>query len=409
MPYPYTYGAASIPWSALASDAQTQVNNRVLRAGDTMTGNLGISSSTAQLTLTSVAGNYSNISFTSAGSNRWLFGKDNSGETGSNAGSNFFINSYTDAGAFYQTPVSITRSTGVMNLNYGLWTGGTVTLAATGTGVVYSPLLYLVAGPYAPFIRSYNLGSGNGQIQFINSANNNTNFTVDEQGDAVIRGNLTALGSTINFAGQLTITSGGMTVYGWSGANNTGVIYFGQQANQKYLYYDGTEFNFNGAPVRCIGSSNAAAIFTSPALQIQTQNSSTSNIWQIGSDTNSSYCVFANGSTGMYMVWGATAWTANSDERLKDIKGEIKDALSKVKRIRSVLYSWKDGLDTTKVHPGVIAQDIQKVQPESVTEGTDGFLGVAYTDLIPLALAAIKELAARVETFEARLNGLHRR
>lgn len=48
---------------------------------------------------------------------RWEFGKSNTSESGSNAGSDFFINRYADGGAYLSQPFVIKRSTGYVGVN----------------------------------------------------------------------------------------------------------------------------------------------------------------------------------------------------------------------------------------------------------------------------------------------------
>jgi hypothetical protein len=48
--------------------------------------------------------------------NRWIFGKSTAVESGSEAGSNFFINRYNDAGNYTGQPFAITRSTGTVTI-----------------------------------------------------------------------------------------------------------------------------------------------------------------------------------------------------------------------------------------------------------------------------------------------------
>ncbi|MGA0604947.1 hypothetical protein ACO2Q0_03020 [Phenylobacterium sp. VNQ135] len=62
-------------------------------------------------TLAGAAGTFRLFAFTTAGLNRFVMGLDNAAE-GSNAGSNFFINLYNDAGAFVSQPLQIIRGTG---------------------------------------------------------------------------------------------------------------------------------------------------------------------------------------------------------------------------------------------------------------------------------------------------------
>ena len=46
---------------------------------------------------------------------------------------------------------------------------------------------------------------------------------------------------------------------------------------------------------------------------------------------------------------------------------------------------------------GVIAQEVQKVFPDAVTLGKDGYLEVDYIQLIPIMIEAIKELKIEVD------------
>jgi hypothetical protein len=54
----------------------------------------------------------------------------------------------------------------------------------------------------------------------------------------------------------------------------------------------------------------------------------------------------------------------------------------------------------------LIAQDVQVVLPEAVDASNPDKLGVAYTEVIPLLVAAIKELSAKNDALETRLSVL---
>jgi len=124
--------------------------------------------------------------------------------------------------------------------------------------------------------------------------------------------------------------------------------------------------------------------------------------WSVGpSASNSVFVVYNASDVGVYMASGSTAWTGTSDERIKNITGNITDALAKTNTLRAVNFSWKADVKNTP-HVGLIAQDVQRVLPEAVSEN-DGYLGVAYTDVIPLLTAAIQELAAKVAELEAKI------
>ena len=75
--------------------------------------------------------------------------------------------------------------------------------------------------------------------------------------------------------------------------------------------------------------------------------------------------------------------------------------------LRAVNFSWKSD-ETKKENLGLIAQDVEKVFPqvidktklpsnqdEVVIDETE-YLGVRYTDLIPVLVKAIQELSAEI-------------
>jgi hypothetical protein len=106
-----------------------------------------------------------------------------------------------------------------------------------------------------------------------------------------------------------------------------------------------------------------------------------------------------NTSGGVYLASTATSWTANSDERLKDIIEPISNAVSKVGSLRAIIGKYKNDQTNTR-RSFLIAQDVQSVLPEAVDASNPDQLGVAYTDVIPLLVAAIKELTAEVNALK---------
>jgi hypothetical protein len=102
---------------------------------------------------------------------------------------------------------------------------------------------------------------------------------------------------------------------------------------------------------------------------------------------------------GVYLGYSASSWTGVSDAKLKNITGEISNGLSKVQQLRAAEFTWKHD-DTNEPQVGLIAQDVQKVLPEAVSEN-EGNLGVRYTEVIPLLVAAIKELKAEFDAYKA--------
>ena len=94
----------------------------------------------------------------------------------------------------------------------------------------------------------------------------------------------------------------------------------------------------------------------------------------------------------------------SSDIRLKENINPIPNALEKVNQISGNTYDWKEGYDEVHSHKGndvgVIAQEIEQILPQIVTNRDNGFKAVQYEKIIPLLIEAIKELSAKVDSLE---------
>lgn len=87
----------------------------------------------------------------------------------------------------------------------------------------------------------------------------------------------------------------------------------------------------------------------------------------------------------------ATTVNSSSDENLKKNIHTIENALDKINQLRGVNFTWKD---TDEKSAGVIAQELQKVFPELVSENENG-LSINYNGLIGVLIEAVKELLTR--------------
>lgn len=86
--------------------------------------------------------------------------------------------------------------------------------------------------------------------------------------------------------------------------------------------------------------------------------------------------------------------TSSSDIRLKSNIKDIDNALNKVLAARGVYFDMNE-----KTHVGVIAQEIETILPE-VVSNTSEYKSVAYGNITALLIEAIKELNAKVERLE---------
>jgi trimeric autotransporter adhesin len=92
---------------------------------------------------------------------------------------------------------------------------------------------------------------------------------------------------------------------------------------------------------------------------------------------------------------GGGSWGTFSDGRLKNLNGSFNTGLSQVLKIHPVRYRYKAdnamGIRDTDEHIGVVAQEVQKVIPEAVTQNSKGYLLVNNDPIIWTMLNAIKE------------------
>jgi len=96
-----------------------------------------------------------------------------------------------------------------------------------------------------------------------------------------------------------------------------------------------------------------------------------------------------------------------SDQRLKTNIETISSVLRAIDQIRGVRFEYKDQKKyATGPKIGVIAQELQKVYPEMVSKGTDGFLKVDYTQLTGVLIQAIKEQQLQIKHQQQEINSL---
>lgn len=89
-----------------------------------------------------------------------------------------------------------------------------------------------------------------------------------------------------------------------------------------------------------------------------------------------------------------------SDIRLKENIETIGDALGKATSLRGVNYNWIKSGEYTM---GVVAQEVQEVIPEVVTEKADGTLTVNYQAMVGLLIEAVKELKEDLDTLKQKV------
>jgi hypothetical protein len=143
-------------------------------------------------------------------------------------------------------------------------------------------------------------------------------------------------------------------------------------------------------------------------------NSDVSSYFQMNGPSNASaYNIYAVARiNGVILSNGASSWSALSDSRLKNVTGVYSNALSDIAQIEPIKFTWKSD-EENKPQVGVIAQSVFPVVPEAIdyqklvrSEDETEYMSVRYTELIPLMIASIQELNAKVDAQAAEIAAL---
>ena len=129
------------------------------------------------------------------------------------------------------------------------------------------------------------------------------------------------------------------------------------------------------------------------------------------------YAGYFSGGVKVTGTLTASSVTTTSDQRLKDDIRELNEsAVSNIQLLRPVEYKlrpdsvqhvYPDGAFEMKVnHYGLLAQEVQKVFPNVVYEGQDGYLSINYTELIPVLIKSVQELSTEVVELKAQVKEL---
>jgi len=112
-------------------------------------------------------------------------------------------------------------------------------------------------------------------------------------------------------------------------------------------------------------------------------------------------------------VNGAVCSTTNqfvscSDARYKKNIAAIPNAIDKITRLRGVSFDWRQEefpeLNFSKDRNlGFIAQEIKEVLPEVVSQDSKGYYSVAYSNVVPVLVEAIKEQQQTIAQLQTQL------
>jgi hypothetical protein len=168
----------------------------------------------------------------------------------------------------------------------------------------------------------------------------------------------------------------------------------------------GVNHTVNGNNGVAIGDNGTIAA-THTGSVVMGINASANNDNQLTARFPNGYRFFSVGSghatpaLGVVLTNGSNAWASSSDRRLKNSIQDLGYGLKTINSLRPTSYKF-NGQD--KISIGFIAQEVQEILPEIVTTGfgdKGDYMGIQYTELIPVLTKAIQELSAKVTQLES--------
>lgn len=120
------------------------------------------------------------------------------------------------------------------------------------------------------------------------------------------------------------------------------------------------------------------------------------SFWMYGGNTH-------NSGTREVRYDGDSNWDFYSDRKLKKDITDAEPMLDRALKVQIRRYRWKDEDETAKHKLGVIAQEVQPLFPDLISEGEDRdtkepLLSVGYSDFGMVAIKALQEMKAKHDT-----------
>ena len=208
-------------------------------------------------------------------------------------------------------------------------------------------------------------------------------------------GSLTLFGGNTNHGGEIVL----------AGGNSSSNIIFkaqagtGSPAERMRLASDG-DFLI-GTTSGISGGVAGAEFHAANNSELRCGTTGTGNSTQIRFYNN-------NGEVGAIRTNGsATVYHTSSDYRRKENAVAISDGITRLKTLKPYRFNFK--ADSSTILDGFFAHEVSPVVPEAISgtkdevdsNGNPVYQGIDQSKLVPLLVAAVKELITKVETLEA--------
>lgn len=287
------------------------------------------------------------------------------------------------------------NTTGSLNSAFGRGALQSNTTASNNTAVGYQAGYTNSTGLYSSYFgfQSGYLATGTGNTFIGYQAGYNSTGTLN-----------TFVGNS-NGAGNLVTTGSKNTILGGYNGNQGGLDI--RTSSNNIVLSDG-----DGNPRWYINSSGDAELLGNTQLKLNTQTSDQGGLLVRNGSNNTAATVIEfqgwNSTTtgGVSTYVNSTTYNTSSDYRLKENVVDLTDATLRLKQLKPKQFNFIENPETT--FDGFLAHEVQEVVPQSVTgtkdglkaDGTPQYQGIDHSHLVPLLVATIKELEARITALE---------
>jgi hypothetical protein len=290
----------------------------------------------------------------------------------------------------------------------GVQTG---TCTASGTASTAMGYQTTASGSYSTAMGKNTNATGYGSVAMgeQNTASGSRAFAMGYWNNLASGSNSFAIGETTTASGSSSVAMGRNTTASANYSTAIGYRTTASGINSFAIGEETTASDYASVSIGSYNSVNSTVTVGGNATSFDTDNAAfvIGNGYEDDSDPMNSitvnsdaFVVYFNGNATL-----AGDLTINSDERLKDNIQPLGSTLDKLHQIEGKTYSFKkDEEHTPKI--GVLAQEVQLVFPELVTEGADGILSVNYQGLVPVLINAINEQEVKMSEQDAKIAAL---
>jgi hypothetical protein len=166
----------------------------------------------------------------------------------------------------------------------------------------------------------------------------------------------------------------------------------------------------------------SAIVLTNATGTASNLTANIANFISVSDDTSTNatrYPIFANGTSGAIVeqvsstklffnpstgLLTSTDYNSSSDKRLKKNIKTVSNAVETINALRGVTFEWKEGGIKSA---GLIAQEVEKVLPDSVSIDDNGFMGIRYNNLIGILVEAVKDQQIQINSLKQQIEKLN--